>query len=205
MAVQRMAILVEYRVATIWSRTAKVELEEFLATGRVALDAESACPAGRPRHHHVITRSYADHGRTNRFDDAGTFVTQHRWERHGIILISNEHVRMPDASSDHPDDYIVRTRRVDTGPLDLEPSPFLPHDSYRDIVPRFHVGVRHYQISLAYFLMGGNLHHWKKFILPRSAANPRLAPEGRITVPQACSYCSSAACGAFRKLIAIRL
>jgi hypothetical protein len=78
----------------------------------------------------------------------------------------------------HPDDYIVRTRRVDTSLLDLEPSPFLPHDSYRDIAPRFHVGVRHYQISLAYFLMGGNLHHWKKFILPRSAANPRLAPEG---------------------------
>ncbi len=73
-------------------------------------------------------------------------VTQHRWERHGIILISNEHVRMADASSDHPDDYIVRTRRVDTSPLDLEPSPFLPHDSYRDIVPRFHVGVRHYKI-----------------------------------------------------------
>jgi hypothetical protein len=127
----------------------------------------------------VITRPYANHGRTDRFDDAGTFVTQHRRERHGIILISNEHVSMADAGSDHPDDYIVRTRRVDTGPLDLEPSPFLPHDSYRDIVPRFHVGVRHYKISLAYSLMGGNLHHWKKFILPRSAANPRLAPERR--------------------------
>jgi hypothetical protein len=185
MAVQRMAILVEYRVAIIWSRTAKVEFEEFLATGRVALDAESAFPAGRPRHHDVITRPYADHGRTNRFDDAGTFVSQHRSERHGIILISNEHVRMADASSDHPDYYIARTRRVDTSPLDLEPSAFLRHDSYRDIVPRFHVGVRHYKISLAYFLMGGNLHHWKKFILPQSAANPRLAPEGRITVPQA--------------------
>jgi len=170
MAVQRMAILVEYRIAAIWSRTAKAEFEEFLATGRVALDAESAFPAGWPRHHDVITRPYADHGRTNRFNDAGTFVTQRRWERHGIILISNEHVRMADASSDHPDDHIVRTRRVDTSPLDLEPSPFLPHDSYRDIVPRFHFGVRHYKISLAYFLMGGNLHHWKKFILPRSAA-----------------------------------
>jgi hypothetical protein len=56
MAVQRMAILVEYRVATIWSRTAKAEFEEFLATGRVVLDAESAFPAGRPRHHDVITR-----------------------------------------------------------------------------------------------------------------------------------------------------
>src|ERR1700730_10313837 len=187
MAVQRMAILVEYRVATIWSRTAKAEFEEFLATGRVALDAEPAFLAGRPRHHDVITRRYADHGRTNRVDDAGTSVTQHRWERHGIILISNEHVRMADASSDHPDDYIVRTRRVDTSPLDPEPRPFLPHDSYRDIVPCFHVGVRHYKISLAYFPMGGNLHHWKKFIL------------------RPCSYCSSAACGIFRKLIAIRL
>src|ERR1700724_860776 len=165
MAVQHMAILVEYRIATIWSRTAKAEFEEFPATGRVALHAESAFPAGRPRHHDVITRPYAHPGRINRFDDAGTFVTQHRWERHGIILISSEHVRMADASSDDPDDYIVRTRRVDTSPLDLAPSPFLPHDSYRDIVPRLHVGVRHYKISLAYFLMSGNLHHWKKFIL----------------------------------------
>jgi hypothetical protein len=169
MAVQRMAILVEYRIATIWSRTTKAKFEEFLATGRVALDAESAFPAGRPRHHDVITRLYAYDGRTNLFDDAGTFVTQHHWERHGIILISNEHVRMADASSDHPDDYIVRTRRVDTSPLDLEPSPFLPHDSYRDIVPRSHDGVRHYKISLAYSLMGGNRHHWKKIHPSREA------------------------------------
>src|SRR5260370_38934388 len=123
MAVTRMGILVEYRVATIRSRTAKVEFEEFLATGRVVPDAESAFPAGRPRHHHVITRPYADHGRANRFDDAGTFVTQHRWERHGIILISHEHVRMADASSDHPADYIVRTRRGENHPPQPEPSP----------------------------------------------------------------------------------
>jgi hypothetical protein len=184
-----------------------MRIRRFLATGRLALDAESAFPAGRPRHHDVITRPYADHGRTNRFDDAGTFVTQHRWERHGIILISNEHVRMADASSDHPDDYVVRTRRVDTSPLDLEPSPFLPHDSYCDVVPCFHVGVRHYEISLDYFLMGGNLHHWKKFILLRSAANPRLElpRENHGSASRPCSYCSSAACGVFRKLIAIRL
>jgi hypothetical protein len=180
-----MAILAEYRIATIWPCTTKAEFEEFLATGRVALDAESAFPAGRPRHHDVITRPYANHGRTNRFDDAGTFVTQHHRERHGIILISNQHVRVADASGDHPDDYIVRTRRVDTSPLNLEPSAFLAHDSYRDIVPRSHDGVRHYKISLAYSLMGGTLHLWKKFILPRSAVNPRLAPERRITVLQA--------------------
>jgi hypothetical protein len=185
MAVQHMAILVEYRIAAIWSRTTKAEFEEFLATGRVALDAESAFPAGRPRYHDVITRPYANHGRANRFDDAGTFVTKHHWERHGIILISNEHVRMADARSDHPDDYIVRTRRVDTSPLDLEPSPFLPHDSYHDIMSRSPDGVRHYKISLDHSLMGGNLHHWKRFILPRSAANPRLARQGRIAASQA--------------------
>src|ERR1700741_3095948 len=102
MAVQRMAILAEYRIATIWSCTTKAEFEEFLATGRVALDAESAFPAGRSRHHDVITRPYANHGRANRFDDPGTFVTQHHRERHGIILISNQHVRMADASGYHP-------------------------------------------------------------------------------------------------------
>ena len=83
MAVQRMAILVEHRVATIWSRTSKAEFEEFLATGRVTLNAESTFPAGRPRHHDVITRLYANDGRTNRFDDAGTFVTQHHWSGTG--------------------------------------------------------------------------------------------------------------------------
>jgi hypothetical protein len=169
MAMQRMAILVQYRIATVWSRTTKAEFEEFLATGRVALDAESTFPAGRPGHHDVITRLYANDGRTNRFDDAGTFVTQHYWERHGIMLISNEHVRMADASSDHPDDYIVRTRRIDTSPLDLEPSPFLPHDSYRDIAPRFPVGFRHCKISLAYSRMGGNLRPWKKIHPSREA------------------------------------
>jgi hypothetical protein len=204
--VQRVAILIEYRIATIWSRAAKAELEEFLATGRVALDAESAFPAGRPRHHDVITRRYADHGRTNRFDDAGTFVTQHRWERRGIILISNEHVCMADASSDHPDDYILRTRRVDTGPLDLEPSPFLPHDSYRDIVPRFHVGARHYKIS---FLLsdGRKSPPLEEIHRPAKRGEPSISSRGENhgSASRPCSYCSSAACGVFRKLIAIRL
>ena len=119
-------------IGSIEPRAAEIRVPRAVAIRRVAAEALRAATACLVRQHDVVAGCDRRDGGPDPLNDPGTFVAEHRRQRHRKVLMPRVGVRLANAARHHPDQHLIGARFVELQLCDLEAGSFALGDGCFD-------------------------------------------------------------------------